>query len=46
MREGRRLLPTLFDLLVRGENGNIEWGKVWKLAKMAFRYCVNGEHIR
>jgi hypothetical protein len=28
----------------RGENGNIEWGEVWKLAKTAFRYYVNGEH--
>jgi predicted unusual protein kinase regulating ubiquinone biosynthesis (AarF/ABC1/UbiB family) len=44
MREGRYLRSMLVNQLVRGENGNIEWGKVWKLAKMAFRYYVNGEH--
>jgi predicted unusual protein kinase regulating ubiquinone biosynthesis (AarF/ABC1/UbiB family) len=44
MREGRHLRSMLVNQLVRGENGNIEWGKVWKLAKMAFRYYVNGEH--
>jgi predicted unusual protein kinase regulating ubiquinone biosynthesis (AarF/ABC1/UbiB family) len=44
MREGRYLRSMLMNQLVRGENGNIEWGKVWKLAKMAFRYYVNGEH--
>jgi hypothetical protein len=30
--------------LSEGEEGNIEWGKVWKLAKMAFKYYVRGEH--
>ncbi|MFL6212331.1 MAG: ABC1 kinase family protein [Blastocatellia bacterium] len=44
MREGRHLRSMLVNQLMRGENGNIEWGKVWKLAKMAFRYYVNGEH--
>lgn len=44
MREGRYLRSMLLNQLVRGESGNIEWGKVWKLAKMAFRYYVNGEN--
>lgn len=44
MREGRYLRSMLIDQLVRGESGQIEWGKVWKLAKMAFRYYVRGEH--
>lgn len=44
MREGRYLRGMIFNQLVRGEKGNIEWGKVWKLAKMAFRYYVRGEN--
>lgn len=44
MREGRYLRSMLVNQLVRGEEGNIEWGKVWKLAKMAFKYYVRGEH--
>lgn len=44
MREGRYLRSMLVNQLVRGEEGNIEWSKVWKLAKMAFKYYVRGEH--
>ncbi|HXG65507.1 MAG TPA: AarF/ABC1/UbiB kinase family protein [Blastocatellia bacterium] len=43
-REGRYLRKLVFDQLIRGEKGNIEWGKVWKLAKMAFKYYVKGEN--
>jgi predicted unusual protein kinase regulating ubiquinone biosynthesis (AarF/ABC1/UbiB family) len=44
MREGRYLRSMLVNQLIRGEEGNIEWGKVWKLAKMAFKYYIRGEH--
>jgi predicted unusual protein kinase regulating ubiquinone biosynthesis (AarF/ABC1/UbiB family) len=44
MREGRYLRGLLVDRVIRGESGEIEWGKVWKLAKMAFKYYVNGEN--
>ena len=43
-REGRYLRQLIVNQLIRGESGNIEWGKVWKLAKMAFRYYVRGEN--
>jgi predicted unusual protein kinase regulating ubiquinone biosynthesis (AarF/ABC1/UbiB family) len=43
-REGRYLRTLIVNQLVRGEAGNIEWGKVWKLAKMAFKYYVRGEN--
>jgi predicted unusual protein kinase regulating ubiquinone biosynthesis (AarF/ABC1/UbiB family) len=43
-REGRYLRTLIINQFVRGEQGNIEWGKVWKLAKMAIRYYVRGEH--
>ncbi|MFP5265143.1 MAG: ABC1 kinase family protein [Blastocatellia bacterium] len=43
-REGRYLRTLIVNQLVRGETGNIEWGKVWKLAKMAFKYYVSGEN--
>ncbi len=39
-REGRYLLGQL----VKGESGTIEWGKVWKLAKMALKYYWRGEN--
>jgi predicted unusual protein kinase regulating ubiquinone biosynthesis (AarF/ABC1/UbiB family) len=42
-REGRYLRTLIVNQLIRGEKGNIEWGKVWKLAKMAFKYYVRGE---
>lgn len=44
MREGRYLRSLIVDRVIRGETGEIEWGKVWKLAKMAFKYYVNGEN--
>jgi hypothetical protein len=34
----------IIDQVIRGEKGNIEWEKVWKLAKMAFKYYVRGEN--
>jgi len=37
MSEGRYLRGLLVDRVVRGEKGEIEWEKVWKLAKMAFK---------
>ena len=43
-REGRYLRNLIVNQLIRGETGNIEWGKVWKLAKMAFKYYVRGEN--
>jgi predicted unusual protein kinase regulating ubiquinone biosynthesis (AarF/ABC1/UbiB family) len=43
-REGRYLRQLIVNQLIRGESGNIEWGKVWKLAKMAFKYYVRGEN--
>jgi predicted unusual protein kinase regulating ubiquinone biosynthesis (AarF/ABC1/UbiB family) len=44
IREGRYLRSLIVDRVVRGETGEIEWGKVWKLAKMAFKYYVKGEN--
>ncbi len=44
MREGRYLRGLIINQLIRGETGKIEWGKVWKLAKMAIKYYVRGEH--
>jgi predicted unusual protein kinase regulating ubiquinone biosynthesis (AarF/ABC1/UbiB family) len=44
IREGRYLRGLIMDQMIRGEKGNIEWGKVWKLAKMAFKYYVSGEN--
>jgi predicted unusual protein kinase regulating ubiquinone biosynthesis (AarF/ABC1/UbiB family) len=43
-REGRYLRSQLVNQFIRGEQGEIEWGKVWKLAKMAFKYYVRGEN--
>jgi predicted unusual protein kinase regulating ubiquinone biosynthesis (AarF/ABC1/UbiB family) len=43
-REGRYIRNQILNQLVRGEKGNIEWGKVWKLAKMALKYYVRGEN--
>ncbi|MBI3652444.1 MAG: AarF/ABC1/UbiB kinase family protein [Acidobacteria bacterium] len=42
-REGRYLRELIIKQL-RGEQGDIEWGKVWKLAKMAFKYYWRGEN--
>ena len=44
VREGRYLRELIVDNVIRGNNGNIEWAKVWKLAKMAFQYYLRGEH--
>lgn len=44
LREGRYLRGLIVDRVIRGESGDIEWGKVWKLAKMAFKYYVKGEN--
>lgn len=44
IREGRYLRNLIVNQVVRGEKGNIEWDKVWKLAKMAFKYYVRGEN--
>jgi predicted unusual protein kinase regulating ubiquinone biosynthesis (AarF/ABC1/UbiB family) len=44
MREGRYLRSLIVNQVVRGEKGNIEWEKVWKLAKMAFKYYIRGEN--
>lgn len=44
MREGRYLRGLIVDRVIRGDGGAIEWGKVWKLAKMAFKYYVRGEN--
>ena len=41
-REGKYLRELLIKQ-IRGEEGEIEWGKVWKLAKMAFKYYWRGE---
>jgi predicted unusual protein kinase regulating ubiquinone biosynthesis (AarF/ABC1/UbiB family) len=43
-REGRYLRGLIVNQLLRGDTGRIEWGKVWKLAKMAFKYYVRGEN--
>jgi predicted unusual protein kinase regulating ubiquinone biosynthesis (AarF/ABC1/UbiB family) len=42
-REGR-YLRTLIVESIKGKGGNIEWGKVWKLGKMLFKYYVRGEY--
>ena len=36
-REGRFLRDQLIKKLLYGENHQIQWGKAWKLAKMAFK---------
>jgi predicted unusual protein kinase regulating ubiquinone biosynthesis (AarF/ABC1/UbiB family) len=43
-REGRYLRSLIIDNVIRGNSGNIEWAKVWKLAKMAFKYYIRGEN--
>jgi predicted unusual protein kinase regulating ubiquinone biosynthesis (AarF/ABC1/UbiB family) len=37
-REGRYFRDLLIKKLIYGENNEIQWGKMWKLAKMAFRW--------
>lgn len=36
-REGRWMRDQFLKKLLYGEGGQIQWGKAWKLAKMAFR---------
>lgn len=36
-REGRSIRDQLVKRLLYGEGGQIQWGKAWKLAKIAFR---------
>jgi predicted unusual protein kinase regulating ubiquinone biosynthesis (AarF/ABC1/UbiB family) len=40
-REGRYLGGKLVARMLRGEEGSVDWGKTWKLAKMAWKYYVN-----
>jgi predicted unusual protein kinase regulating ubiquinone biosynthesis (AarF/ABC1/UbiB family) len=37
-REGRYFRDLLVRKLIYGENNEIQWGKMWKLAKMAFKW--------
>ncbi len=37
-REGRYFRDMLIKKLIYGENNEIQWGKMWKLAKMAFKW--------
>ncbi|MEW6733391.1 MAG: AarF/ABC1/UbiB kinase family protein [Acidobacteriota bacterium] len=39
-RESRYLRDKIIGRLVRGEDGKISWGKVWKLAKMAIKFYL------
>lgn len=43
-REGRYLRNILVDRIVRGSTREIEWRKIWKLAKMALKYYIRGEN--
>ncbi|MFN6204370.1 MAG: ABC1 kinase family protein [Acidobacteriota bacterium] len=40
-REGRQFRDLLLGKLLYGEEGSIEWGKIWKLAKMAFKWYID-----
>ena len=40
-REGRQFRDLLLGRLLYGESGTIEWGKIWKLAKMAFKWYLD-----
>ena len=37
-REGRHFRDLLIKKLIYGESNEIQWGKMWKLAKMAFKW--------
>jgi hypothetical protein len=37
-REGRYLGGKILARVLRGEEGTVDWGKTWKLAKMAWRH--------
>ncbi|MFN0124906.1 MAG: ABC1 kinase family protein [Blastocatellia bacterium] len=40
-REGRQFRDQLLKKIIYGEGGEIQWGKAWKLAKMAARTWIN-----
>jgi predicted unusual protein kinase regulating ubiquinone biosynthesis (AarF/ABC1/UbiB family) len=40
-REGKYFRELLIKKLIYGENEEIQWGKMWKLAKMAFKNYVD-----
>jgi predicted unusual protein kinase regulating ubiquinone biosynthesis (AarF/ABC1/UbiB family) len=40
-REGRYFRDMLIRKLIYGENHEIQWGKMWKLAKMAFKLAYD-----
>ena len=40
-REGRYLGGKLISRVLRGESGSIDWGKAWKLTKMAWRHYTD-----
>lgn len=40
-REGRQFRDLILGKLFYGKEGSIEWGKIWKLAKMAFKWYVD-----
>jgi predicted unusual protein kinase regulating ubiquinone biosynthesis (AarF/ABC1/UbiB family) len=40
-REGRYFRDLILRKLIYGEGGEIQWGKAWKLAKMAFRMYLD-----
>jgi predicted unusual protein kinase regulating ubiquinone biosynthesis (AarF/ABC1/UbiB family) len=37
-REGRYLGGKLLARMIKGEQGSVDWGKAWKLAKMAWKH--------
>ena len=41
-REGRFMRDQILKKLIYGENNQIQWGKAWKLAKMAARMYYDG----
>jgi len=40
-REARHFRNLIVGRLIRGEDGSIAWGKIWKLAKMALKMYFN-----
>jgi predicted unusual protein kinase regulating ubiquinone biosynthesis (AarF/ABC1/UbiB family) len=41
-REGRYMGAKMLSRVLRREEGSIDWSKAWKLAKMAWKYYVDG----
>jgi predicted unusual protein kinase regulating ubiquinone biosynthesis (AarF/ABC1/UbiB family) len=41
-REGRYMGARVLSRVLRREEGSIDWKKAWKLAKMAWKYYVDG----